>query len=369
MIKKFFVKNYKSLKELELELQRFNVLIGPNAGGKSNIIDVLAFISELTSKSSLLELLGQRGGFEKVVFKGEEKEVEISLAFSFKENLSCSYSITFSQFIEREKLIIGDKIGVERGKGGEIKALSAEEKEKIFPAIPPYISALRSLKRDYIKEISSLIQQVHQFLSSFRFYQFIPSEIRKALPVVGILELERSGGNLAQVLHTIHSEKEEIFEKIEELLKQGIPEVEKLRTPLTPGKAETYIAIREKSGLEADYHQLSDGTLKLLAFITAVSLPEATLICFEEPENFIHARLQKLLVEILKKSEKQILISTHNPYFVDFVEPEDVIIVEKEKGQTKAYRIKNPQELKRKLEELELGLGEYYYSGALGGIP
>jgi AAA15 family ATPase/GTPase len=47
MIKKLKVKNYKSLKDVELELDKFNVLIGPNASGKSNLLDCVTFISEI----------------------------------------------------------------------------------------------------------------------------------------------------------------------------------------------------------------------------------------------------------------------------------------------------------------------------------
>lgn len=140
-------------------------------------------------------------------------------------------------------------------------------------------------------------------------------------------------------------------------------------TPLTED-GQTFVALRGK-GFEQvlDYYQLSDGTLKLLSYITALALAEPNLVCFEEPENFIHARLLKLLVEILKESEKQVILSTHSPYLVDSVEPEDVIVVEKEGNETKVSRVENAKELKKRLEDLELGFGEYYYSGAIGGVP
>ncbi len=75
------------------------------------------------------------------------------------------------------------------------------------------------------------------------------------------------------------------------------------------------------------------------------------------------------MVEVLKRSEAQIILSTHSPYLINLIEPEDVIVVEKEGNETKVSRIKDPKELKARLADLELGLGEYYYSGALGGIP
>jgi len=153
--------------------------------------------------------------------------------------------------------------------------------------------------------------------------------MRKTYSAKKKLILEKNGGNLAQVLLSLHNERPKMFDKIENMLKQAIPQVDELLTPLTE-EGDTYVAIREK-GFDSpfDYFQVSDGTLRLLAYITAIASIEPKLICFEEPENFIHPRLLELLVEILKKSDKQIILSTHSPCLVDWVEPEDVIIVEK----------------------------------------
>lgn len=362
MIRKLRLKNFKSFKDQEIELKNLNVLVGPNASGKSNLIDALMFLSELAN-AGVREVLERRGGFEKVAFKGTEREIELSCNFDL-EGYPSSYHISFTRWgIEREELAVGETTII-KGKKGEGKCLP-DGKEEGHYAVGRWQTCLYIYGRE---ETHTLLGRAYRFLISFRSYQFIPSEIRETSVVRGELELERSGANLARVLHTLHSQQEEVFQRIEDLLRQGIPEIERLRTPLVEGKSETYIAVREK-GFEADRHQISDGTLKLLAFITAVSMPEPALVCFEEPENFIHARLLKLLVEILKKSEKQVILSTHHPYLVDFVEPEEILIVEKEEGESKVYRIEEPNELRRRLEELELRLGEYYYSGALGGVP
>ena len=97
-----------------------------------------------------------------------------------------------------------------------------------------------------------------------------------------------------------------------------------------------------------------------------MALAEQRLVCFEEPENFIHPELLGALVEVLKKSDKQVILSTHSPYFVDFVEPNDIRVVEKEEGETKVSEVKNPDKLKEALKEM--GLGELWYSGEIGGV-
>ncbi len=81
----------------------------------------------------------------------------------------------------------------------------------------------------------------------------------------------------------------------------------------------------------------------------------------------MHPQLLRLLAEILKKSDKQIVLSTHSPYFLDHLEPEDLIIVEKKDGKTKLRRVeaeKQKKEIQNLLEE-GIPLGEAYYSGAI----
>ena len=67
MRKRLEVKNYKSLKEFEIDFGKFNVLVGKNASGRSNIINCLKFIHDLSS-SSIHDQINLRGGYSKIVF-------------------------------------------------------------------------------------------------------------------------------------------------------------------------------------------------------------------------------------------------------------------------------------------------------------
>jgi predicted ATPase len=115
---------------------------------------------------------------------------------------------------------------------------------------------------------------------------------------------------------------------------------------------------------------MSDGTLRVLGCLAALYSPASPpLICFEEPENYVHPRLLELMVNLLKgASEKtQVLINTHSPYLVDFLDPGDLFIVEKVNGETQVKRAEDKKGIKEALKTL--GLGEMWYSGGLGGIP
>ena len=362
MIKKLKVKNYKSLKDVELELGKFNVLIGPNASGKSNLLDCLAFVSELT-EDNVYKALEVRGGYERVVFGGGKEKIEISFEFVLDTKAS-EFFISLS-----ERGVVEEKLSIE----GEMIIEHHPGKVAIMLVSTP--SGTEHVKREIGTWDSTIKEhpEIRDYLTAWRSYNFMTSQMRRKDPAKRNLILAKTGSNLAQVLLSLHNERPKIFARIEDILTQAIPQIDELLTPLTESSdlySETYVAVREK-GFDSpfNYFQVSDGTLKLLAYITAIAIEEANVVCFEEPENFIHPRLFELLVEVLKKSDKQILLSTHSPYLVDFVEPEDVIIVEKKDKETVMSRIKDGAKLKARLAELGLALGEYWYGGGLGGNP
>jgi predicted ATPase len=184
------------------------------------------------------------------------------------------------------------------------------------------------------------------------------------------VEVGSRGELLASALHTVQSENDTGFNEIRELLQSVIPEIEDIRTHLTEG-GQTYIGLREKAvEIPVKSWMMSKGTLRLLAHLCAVyTEPRPALCAFEEPENFIHPHLVKMIAEVLQRASKrsQILISTHSPYLLDALTPEDVVVVEKTEGRTNVLRASDKAgvlEAKKKL-----GMGELWYSGHLGGIP
>jgi predicted ATPase len=242
------------------------------------------------------------------------------------------------------------------GTGGEGKYLDEKKGEEkySFGTDAPALRNFRDLKR------TPTALKFYEYVESWRFYSFVPSTMRKALPVERIMEADRSGNRLAQVLHTLLSDRSPFYDEIEDVLKRAIKETEKLLSPLTEGR-ETYVAIKEKYFESPfDYFQLSDGTLSFLAHLAVLFNPNPpSLVCFEEPENHIHPGLFELLVNMCKRAKTQVIISTHAPYLVDWVEPEDIKVVEKEEGMTKLCAL-DKGKLKKALEE-KIPLGELLF--------
>jgi len=220
------------------------------------------------------------------------------------------------------------------------------------------------------KEADDGILRVRDVISAFRAHSFEPSRLRATNEIGKEFVLSYTGDNLARVLFNVYLERREVFTEIEEFLASVVPEVEQILTPLKSEK-EVQIAIREKSvERPLSYRQIADGTLRLLAFITALHL-DSTLVAFEEPENCVHPHLLETLVDMLRKAPCQVVVTTHSPYLLDYVKPEEIVVVEKIEGETKARRLSEPEELERVRRMLEEGLtmGEIWYSGEVGGVP
>lgn len=464
MLKRLKVKNFRSLKDFESEFGKFNVLIGRNNSGKSNIIDVLNFISEGFNEN-LESLFNRRGGYKNVVFgKNDENNIEIEVEGE-EDNFRFFYYVCISGKYEQikivdEKLKIknegleellkqkrynddfigGFEFGYENvyqlrpalfGKSLLKRRIPEENKlllqidlsikENIkkdkkngqalvkpfynLPFLDGFWSNSRSssyatstdiflsickkenydkfikndtenvqslfvpatyLVEDIITIIETGLKGIVKFFNTIKIstYNFIPYLIKKEIqdafvekPVV----LKTEGNNLSLVLLNLLQEDRKKFDRIQELLSGVIGEIEEIR-PVVEGN-KVYLKIKEKN-FDNDFQvwTVADGTISLLAHITAIQVASNKTMCFEEPENHINMRLLEFIFEILKKSKEQIIISTHSPYFIDYCDPEDIIIVEKEKGETKTRRIKNIEKLTEFLDKSGMSLGEAYYS-------
>jgi predicted ATPase len=382
-INRIVVKNYKSLKNLELDLKPLMVFVGPNNSGKSNIFDCLWFLSEFVKMEPRFATQ-RRGGFEQMVFNGKiEQTISIQLEGSIKvrdKEQLYSYLIELNGdkwgncFIQHEIFRLVKEDGIK----DILKYPDEHGSATVWDETGKQTSSYGAGRdRSYLYYFSDpdhypILGHFSNEVQNWAFFNLIPPYMRLALPVRRELQLQSYGENLSAVLHVLQSEYPDRFREIEDILKSAVPELEELTTALTahdPGQ--TYVRILEKSlATSIPAWGMSDGTLRFLACLAALYSPASPpLICFEEPENYVHPRLLELMVDLLKgASEKtQVLINTHSPYLVDFLDPGDLFIVEKVNGETQVKRAEDKKGIKEALKTL--GLGEMWYSGGLGGVP
>ncbi len=332
----------------EIELQPLNVLIGPNASGKSNLIEIFRLLRALPSNPS--QIIREGGGVSEWLWKGGDP---VPLAMIILKVGQIEYRLKFTRVgyrweITQEQIVISGQI-IDRN-----------------PAQNPEFSLLANLKDD--PQVSSLTE----ILSSIGIYKewntgrfsLLKSPQRPDLPSRPLLE---DLSNFGLVFNNLPYR---IKLKITEQLTQIYEGVEEVRTQIDGGTVQ--ILIQEK-GLSSPtpLGRVSDGTLRFLFLLTLLNQPELPpLICIEEPESGLHPDVIHTVAELLIEASQrtQLIVTTHSDILVSAVAKADatdaVIICERDSSGTHLKRL-DSERLKKWLEKYSLG--ELWMMGEIGG--
>ena len=385
MIKRLKVRNFLSLKDADLELGTRNLLVGPNMSGKSNLIDCFRFLTTMVL-SGLNKAFLDRGGFQEVVWKGGD-ENRISFGLTVEDS-----------FVEKQpKKVYDYEISIV----GSPTGLIAVEKEKLTVRINKTVKPLIDLKNgqgEVKKEDGTLAFSpggdptrsalefdvpgwegglIRGFVATWRYYRLIPALMKQANAAMTQNYLNEHGDNFSSWFMTLLTQYPDEFRRIRQVATDVLPPLKEILTPPTQF-ATTYVTTQEKDLRGAiNIWRMSDGELCFLALLSLIFAPEklgSPLFCIEEPENHLHPKLLETLVEVLTQRQSelglnaaQIVVTTHSPYLVDKLSLDDLIVAERSKGASKFTRPGSKQHLRELLAREELGLGELWYSGALGG--
>lgn len=367
MITRMAVKNYKSLLDFQLDLDHFNVLVGPNSAGKSNIFDSFSFLNSLVVSRDVALPVRERHGFKNIAF-GFDDKVDISMTFLIKtgeKEFHYEFSFNREPTIVTEHLTVNGEEWLKReGNEGYLVNDADGERKKVGPG-PNALTI--SVFHDNINYPTIL--ELQKAIERIRVFQFDPESMRKYVQPLHYENPGIRGESLAGYIHYLLATHYPSLRKVRDSLVDAMVPVEDLLSPLTTD-GETYIAIRESPFPKPfDSYQISDGTLKFLAVVSVLSSPTPpVVVLLEEPENFIHPRLLDLIVELARNCDTQVLMTTHSPYLVNQLKPGELILVEKEDGKTECRRVKDADQLKKSMEQSGFLLGDLWYEGEFSGI-
>ena len=228
---------------------------------------------------------------------------------------------------------------------------------------------------------------VPQSGSKFRYaspdleiFNFDPALIGGPEGGVGQPSISRNGQGVSWTLDKWNSGARPLRERFERVitdLRRCVPEIE--RISFYDVEAGTRAIQVEQAGLPdpVPLSEVSDGTRIVLALLTLLNVeaPPPVLL-LEDIDRGLHPRLYEQLVDFLRgiaaEGRAQILATTHNPYLIDEFKdtPEAVVVVEKKDG---ASTLSNLDErlavIREPGEELEIPLGQVWFSGLVGGVP
>ncbi|MET1124956.1 MAG: AAA family ATPase [Archaeoglobaceae archaeon] len=451
-LREVHIKNFKSLRDCKLELRNFNVLVGANASGKTNLVDLFLLLRKIYVEREI-NPFRYWWGYQNAVWNRRE-ELDITVRFLFEYiygegEYNVSFETTFTgrggRFdILREKLEVegifsleleGNVLtithsedfllsqienleryakkeylppplrhkfgGLSKGKIVEalkeqtvftefinsvlyitkegrayyplfrqgIVILPVETPERRFeyliiisPPVKEKVSA-NIRKRAFVPVplFTALLEDLSELLSRLLVLKLNIDEIKRPSPLKKEEWLSVDGSNLNSVLYNIYLKKNRVPERIATILSYLFPNINV--EPSITEDQRVYIKIYEDD-LELPPVCIADGLYKLLAILSALEL-EPSLLIIDEIENSLHPKTLEKLLDELKSSDTTVIVTTHSPVVVDMTEPEDLVIVEKFAGETKFRRIKNPEEIKKKLREAGITFSEGWLYGEI----
>lgn len=367
MISRLAIRNFRSLKDIELQPGRLTVLIGPNGSGKSNVIDALRFVDAFAWKGRKLnDEVERRGGWDELIWGGEaDSQLSFEVDWKKESDQPASYATTIRGTEDGGAVSVAESVAAD----GTILIERGEDRIRAGDRLASHPGGAFSIvhfgfSRGFVPENDAWR------LPDWGFYRLDPSATRGPKPIRSEYRLDERGDNLATVIHTLFSDGNPALDDAIEILKACVPTVERLISPIH-GDGQTYVALQERSvPRRIGSWGLSDGTLLALSLAVALVTPKPPdLICLESPEADIHPRMLETVADILKSTsaETQVVVATHSPHLLRWLPYEDFVVVEKEEGRTTLRPLRKEDQLRELVSEL--GAGEAWYSGYLGGVP
>ncbi len=418
-IQHIHVENFKSFSELDIELSRFNVVIGSNAAGKSNFISIFKFLRDI-AKHGLVNAIAMQGGSEylqntkigpshdlqiKVVYQPDqpaeilERQGPDTSRIAIQSCLSSyEFALRFapqgdSFSIIKDRIILGCEVLWCRSENnqiiekqhigrGEIRVINTRGTITYEANLPE--GCLLSgqdiiplcFRGKHLPEKTLLLETPYanpvfhgeKYFDRIAVYDIDPKLMKKGVAITGRRELEEDGGNLALVLKNIIGDPEK-KRKFSNLLRDVLPFIEDFSVEKFMDIS-LVLTLREKYARNhaLPSPSLSDGTMTIFALIIALYFEKKPFIIIEEPVSHIHPFLVARVISMMKESskKKQVMVTTHTTEVVKHTSLEHLLLVSRDlEGFSVLSRPADKEEVRTFLEN-EIGIEELYVQNLLG---
>ena len=424
-IEGFRIQNFRVLKDVTLgklwntqqaqPLTPMTAVIGKNGVGKSSLFDAFGFLADCL-KLGVEEACDTRGrgGFDRIRSQGRNDPIEFQIYYKQDGNarpityeLAIDADKTGRPYVKRERLRQrrkGQKLGwpfsfllLNEGKGvawkGEEQGRQIDEGETdiyLFKLIEEIESGtqteesretevieLQDKRKLGIATLGALKQ--HPRISAFRqfiegwYLSYFTPDAARSLPLAGPQRhLNIHGDNLGNVVQFMEREHPKRFNSILNRIADKIPGIDRIDTEESPDKR-LLLRFNDKGFNDPFYaQQMSDGTLKVFAYLLLLEDPTPPpFICIEEPENGLYHKLLETLATEFRthatggKNAPQLFITTHQPYFVDALAPDETWILEKTVDGFSSIRRASDNATVKAMVNEGLPLGSLWYSDYL----
>lgn len=360
-IDKITLSGFKSIAALEnFRLQKLNVLIGANGAGKSNFVEYFRMLRAMADGAFQKYVL-ESGGSDGFLFLGPKVTREIFSHIEFGQN---SYEHVLQPTASGSLLIASETTGYRDSKNtyptGQESILKSikDEPSRNFPGFP------------------GVGHYIFSSVSSWTVYHFHDtsalSPMRRDQPLRDWGSFRNDASNIAAFLYILREEENGSYELIRDTVRLIAPFFDDfLLRPQTRGANEQVRLEWQQKGSDFPFqpNQLSDGTIRFICLATALLQPEPpATILIDEPELGLHPYAISMLADLIKSAAErtQVIISTQSPTLLDYFEPSEIVVVNRQQGRSTFERV-DAETLKSWLEEYSVA--ELWQKNVVQGGP
>lgn len=341
-MKKIKVKGYKSFRDIEISLNKINLLIGSNGSGKSNFLSVFEMLG-CAYEQRLASFVTSVGGVDKLLFQGKKVTERIEIVVSEDMN---SYGLSLLE-ADGKFVVEHEKLWFDGYYESNYVDIASNQTETMLKG---YNGAKRG---DYIKQYMSQIRKFH-FHDTGRRSPFT----NDSHVVNDAYRMYEQGQNLAAILYRIHNDEPKAYRRIVNVIKSVAPYFNDFYFEPTSADMIRLQWQDMYSSMIYGPTDLSDGTIRFIALATLFLQPNLPkVIIIDEPELGLHpVAIEKLagLIKIAAQQGTQVVIATQCAELISRFSPEDVLTVNQRNGESVVERL-DKDSLSHWLDEYSLG--------------
>lgn len=359
-IKRLQLKNWRNFTRVDVELQERQFIVGPNASGKSNLLDAFRFLRDIANPrgGGLQKAIEDRGGLSKIrclsARRNPKVEIAISIADSVHDTVKWRYGIGITQETRGHRQPVLSYEQVWDNSAGKW-IINRPDKEDLADK--------ERLKQTFLEQTNSnqRFRDIAHYLAKTTYLHLVPQLLRYADSFQGrLLKDDPFGqGFLVKVAETSTKSQGSRLSRIEKVIQKAVPKLSRIafeRDEITgrPHLKALCSHWRPRAGWQRE-DQFSDGTLRLIGFLWSI-MESDSLLLLEEPELSLHTEVVRLLslliYRVQRQLKRQILISTHSPELLsdEGIDGSEVLVLSPGKEGTEVQVAKDIADIRLLLE-------------------
>ena len=376
-INRIKINGFRRLKEVDLPVRPFMVLVGANGVGKTSMLDAFTLLSASAS-GNLNSVLSQFGGIANLLTRGKSDEISFLVDMTVPGHQPLEYDLRLAPMASGYS-ITREVLSQMRGRPEPFKHIDSSDKDIRYYQIdeerlvrPSWAHNPQETSLYQVPKMFRQPEEMRRILATTTQYHVLDvgprAPVKLPQPMKPATLPGADGEDLVPYLYYLRESGRNRFDSIIDALRVAFPDLEELNfPPVAAGMlAMTW---KDKNFKKPIYmNELSEGTLRFLWLVSLLQSPDlSTITTIDEPEVSLHPELLSLLSDLMREAAKrtQVIIATHSDRFSRFLKPEEVVVMDIDEDGCATSTWANSLDIEKWLSEYSLD--EVWRMGRMGG--